>query len=198
LKQILDAINTGIRIDSAFQSLADLTNDINESSASSPPSIPPPPPLSGGPPPPPPPPPPMPGAFGNIPPPPPPPGFSAPLIPTLPKRVSKFHPLSDVRRVPLDRLSDMNAKDSMWIPSEAVEKSNSQYETLERKLEELGVFRNIEMKFTVKASRFGSTVATSQKDQKLGDSENKNQNSEEITLIDGKKAQNLSEYHTMS
>ncbi|KAJ3266630.1 hypothetical protein HDU77_011378 [Chytriomyces hyalinus] len=173
-----------------------------------PPPPPPPPPGLGGPPPPPPPP----GIAGGPPPPPPGPNaFSAP--PGLPKRVQKFKPTSEVRRLQWDRLPDPVVKETIWL--KRISKLDKEPTVLhqgsgevkskavavaavdvESQLELEGVFRDIQTRFGVKAK----VLKPSKSDESLAgvvggsggvDSTSAGGKIAEVTLIDGKKAQNM-------
>ncbi|KAJ3228343.1 hypothetical protein HDU81_006233 [Chytriomyces hyalinus] len=167
---------------------------------------PPPPPLGpGGPPPPPPPP----GIAVPGGPPPPPPGpnaFSAP--PGLPKRVQKFKPTSEVRRLQWDRLPDPVVKETIWLKRiskvdgepAALHRGSGEAKSkaavdVESQLESEGVFRDIQTRFGVKAK----VLKPSKSDESLAgvvgggavDSNSAGGKVAEVTLIDGKKAQNM-------
>ncbi|KAI8852793.1 hypothetical protein BC829DRAFT_430386 [Chytridium lagenaria] len=190
LRIILEAIQNGKKsgIDSAYSSNSDLEFDealpTPPLEASFPPPPPPPPPSMGGPPPPPPPPPP---GMGGPPPPPPPPGMGGPPPPpapgmfapppTLPKKKQLFHPTSELRRVQWERLPDNLVKETLWYKRDDA--------ALEMRLDELGVFREIETLFAAKA-KMGRKEVVAVEEVKVKEGEKA-----ELTLIDGKKAQNL-------
>ncbi|KAJ3023894.1 UNVERIFIED_CONTAM: hypothetical protein HDU68_008418 [Siphonaria sp. JEL0065] len=164
---------------------------------------PPPPPLPGlggvaGPPPPPPPPPP--GQKGiQSPPPPPMPGAPAPPI-GLPKRTQKFKPNTEVRRFQWDKLPDSIIKESMWLkkinsslnstmPTALITDSA---ETIENRLDAEGVFKDIQIRFGVKPKQPRGFVAEDvKKPADAKDEAGVSSKQLEVTLIDGKKAQNM-------
>ncbi|KAJ3207150.1 hypothetical protein HDU67_007662, partial [Dinochytrium kinnereticum] len=207
LRIILEAIQNGRKgVDSAFSSTSDLNlppPPLDESSSplsSAPPPPPPPPPAGviGGPPPPPPPP--LPPSLGGPPPPPPPPpglGGAPPPPPppfqnphSLPKKKQLFHPTSEVRRVQWERLPDNVVKETVWFKKN----KGSEEGLLEIKLEELGVFREIESLFAAKVRGAGVGGGGGKgKVDVLGVEGGGEGGAEkvEMTLVDGKKAQNL-------
>ncbi|KAI9328794.1 hypothetical protein BDR26DRAFT_873559 [Obelidium mucronatum] len=176
------------------------------------PSVPLPPQIMNGGPPPPPPPPPPPGMAGRQsspapevnslgPPPPPPPMPGAPAPPIgLPKRVQKYKPTTEVRRLQWDRLPDGVIKESMWLKkinsvslSIAVSADSPSKTDLETRLDAEGVFKDIQTRFGVKPKVLKPVVSDEQikleSDSVPGMSNSTKPT--EVTLIDGKKAQNM-------
>ncbi|KAI8617768.1 hypothetical protein BC830DRAFT_1111986 [Chytriomyces sp. MP71] len=148
---------------------------------------------------PPPPPPPPPGMTGGTPPPPPPPSIPGvpshgipppppPQLPGLPKRIQKFKPTAEVRRLQWDKLPDPVVKESIWF--QKIGKSDSAKVDLETQLDTDGVFKEIQLRFGVKSK----TMKTARSEEALAAAaaaEIGTPKVTEVTLIDGKKAQNM-------
>ncbi|KAJ3108146.1 hypothetical protein HDU97_002058 [Phlyctochytrium planicorne] len=159
-----------------------------------PPPPPPPPTFAGGPPPPPPPP----GIGGPPPPPPPPGGVSGMSLNALPKKQQLFHPTSEVRRIQWERLPDDVVKQTLWFkkPSSAAAsdhlRQKSQEADIEVKLEELGIFKQIESLFPAKPRPTSKPVAPGTRPESMTIEDVKDTADKfEVTLVDSKKAQNL-------
>ena len=88
--------------------------------------------------------------------------------------------MNDMRRIQWERLPDVVVKETIWLKKI---QTASKSESMENKFDEKGVFRKIEQRFCVK--KIGA-ISTEKED-----GENV-QGKAEKTIIDSKKAQNIS------
>lgn len=128
------------------------------------------------------------------PPPPPPPGMQGAACttvggpnflppPVIPTRQTRFRPSSEMRKLRLERLATDRLDNSFWKKSG----SEADLDRLEANLQEMGIFEEFESSFGAgKKGRAKSLAVEETLDTKK----------EEITFIDGRKAQNISKYFT--
>ncbi|KAJ3416224.1 hypothetical protein HDV05_002514 [Chytridiales sp. JEL 0842] len=147
------------------------------------PPPPPPPPGMGGPPPPP-----APPGLGSAPPPPPAPGMGAPPppafahIPKIPPKSQKFRPSKPTRRVQWEVVPSSVVSDTIWMKKP---KSNSDClddELIESKLEQEGIFEELESKFSTKPA---GRKAEDEPRESVKERET------EVSLLEGTKVKNL-------